>query len=155
MDFACCILNFASLLAFRYGFRGLRFQTENLVDFTNNSLSGFRVLDFAFQADLKVILSCNQDTVRHSPSHGVVHGFPLCIAICSNYKKPSRRSLHLRQVNCNIITLKQGPFTYRTTKDVGAKCRHDMWPSVQLLSVSDVDSELGLTMGQAWFAVGA
>jgi len=30
--------------------------------------------------------------------------------------------------------------------DVGAECRHDMRPSIQLPSVSGVDSKLGLTM---------
>ena len=34
----------------------------------------------------------------------------------------------------------------QTRKDVGAECRHDTRPSVQLPSVSGVDSKLGLTM---------
>ena len=36
--------------------------------------------------------------------------------------------------------------TAKTRKDVGAECRHDMRPSVQLPSISGVDSKLGLTM---------
>jgi len=32
-----------------------------------------------------------------------------------------------------------------TRKAVGAECRHDMQPSVQLSAVSDVDSKLGRT----------
>jgi len=33
-----------------------------------------------------------------------------------------------------------------TRKVVGAECRHDMQPSVQLLRVSGSDSKLGLTV---------
>jgi len=31
-------------------------------------------------------------------------------------------------------------------KDVDAECRHDMWPFIQLPSISGADSKLGLTM---------
>jgi len=48
-------------------------------------------------------------------------------------------------INCKILIV-TSPSFYKMRKDVGTECRHDMWPSVQLLIVSRTHSNLGLTI---------
>jgi len=66
---------------------------------------------------------------------------PMSVVQWTTWKHWRRIKWHIKK---HTILLQQ--FSIKTRTDVGADSRHNMLPSVQLPSVSGVDSKLGLTM---------